>query len=458
MSAHIRMTDELHDRLLWMASRDIESGAVMIAKVFQDEEDQTVLLAMDLIDVPEDSYEDRTHNSLQITSDGYVHALKAAREVGAMAVWVHSHPGDGARPLPSVHDHAVNEELQELFSSRTESNQYGYLIVANEEGLLTFSGAITGAVEAEISGLTVLGRYWRFLEPFESASPTDRTLFDRNIRAFGESIQTVISRITVAIVGAGGTGSSVAEQLARLGVRHFVLIDPDLLSLANTTRVYGSTPANVGQPKVDVLGDHLQRIADGVQVRRVHGSILDQAVAKVIRSADVVFGCTDDNAGRLRLSRLPYYYLVPVIDCGVQIDSDEGGLIRGIFGRVTTLFPGSACLICRDRIDLGRADAETRSAEEQGRLEKEGYAPALGGAEPAVVAYTTTVAAGSVCELLERLLGYGDDQSPTEQIFRIHDRVIRANVVEPVAGHYCDTRWQKVGSDRKSYLEMNWTS
>jgi molybdopterin/thiamine biosynthesis adenylyltransferase len=60
---------------------------------------------------------------------------------------------------------------------------------------------------------------------------------------------------------------------------------------------------------------------------------------KLLRHCDVVFGCTDDHTGRLNLSRLAYWYLVPVIDMGVQISAAEGE-IRGIFGRITYLAPG----------------------------------------------------------------------------------------------------------------------
>ncbi len=75
----------------------------------------------------------------------------------------------------------------------------------------------------------------------------------------------------------------------------------------------------------------------GVRAERIQGSIVDEQTARALVGADVVFGCTDDNAGRLRLSRLPYYYLIPVIDCGIQIHADANGVINGIFGRVTTL-------------------------------------------------------------------------------------------------------------------------
>ncbi len=77
-----------------------------------------------------------------------------------------------------------------------------------------------------------------------------------------------------------------------------------------------------------------------------------EPTARKLIGCDLLFGCTDDNAGRLVLSRLATYLMTPVIDCGVLITSDADGRLTGINGRVTVLSPGQACLVCRDRIDL----------------------------------------------------------------------------------------------------------
>lgn len=458
MTATLRLTGVLHDGLMAMATSPIETGAVLLAHCVATGGGDVLLLADDLIAVPEEAYEVRTDRALQITSDGYVHALKTAQERGMIALWVHSHPGDQAVPRPSIHDRGVNEQLEPLFGDRTVTDQYGYLVVSHDGDALTFTGELSGRVAAPITRLTGIGERWIFRPAYDTSAGAERALFDRNIRAFGDGIQNTISTLTVAVVGAGGTGSATAEQLTRLGVRSFILIDPDTLSASNTTRVYGSTPDDVGRAKVDVLGDHLERIADGVHTTRVQGSILTESIARLLIEADLVFGCTDDNAGRLRLSRLPYYYLIPVIDCGVKISSDSDHVVDGVFGRVTTLHPGTACLICRDNIDLALAEAETRSAEEQQRLQKEGYAAALPGVEPAVVTFTTLVAATSVSELLERLVGYGDTPTPSELLLYVHDRAVRGNIEAPRPGHYCDPTLRRIGTDTDMFLGLNWTS
>lgn len=458
MNVTMRMTAAVYEELLAMATEPCETAAVVLAHLVPLDDKRAILLATDVQPVPAQAYEVRTDRSLQVTSDGYVHALKAAHDQGAVALWVHSHPGDGAIPMPSRHDREVDAQLQDLFAERTGSGHYGYLVVSHTQRTLTFTGALTGPVQGPITRVSVLGERFAFRAAYDGPIAMDFELFDRSIRAFGSQIQATIGTLTVAVVGAGGTGSAVAEQLVRLGVRSFILVDPDRLSASNTTRVYGSTPEDVDRPKVDVLGDHLERIAHGVATVRLRGSIVSENVARVLRGADVVFGCTDDNAGRLRLSRLPYFYLTPVIDCGVVLEADSDGIISGIFGRVTTVHPGSACLYCRGRVDLRLAEAEMRSEAEQRKLAKEGYAPALPGVEPAVVAFTTMVAAAAVAELLERLIGYGDTPTPSELILCVHDRAVHSNAEPPSPGHYCDPTIRLIGTDSDMYLGLNWAS
>lgn len=458
MKITLRLRQATFDDLHAMASGDLESGAVLLAHLVDVDAEHIVLLGSELVSVPDDAYTRRTDHALTVTSEGYIHALKKARDQGQVALWVHSHPGDGSDTRPSEHDDVVNHQLRDLFAERTDSGLYGFLVVGHAGSTMTFTGRIDGRASGAIERLNVVGERWSFLSAADSPAGGDHELFDRNIRAFGGQVQDTIGALTVAIVGAGGTGSAVAEQLTRLGVRSLVLIDPDYLSTSNLTRVYGSTPADVGRSKVEVLADHLERIADGVKVRRIVGAVTEESVARELRAADVIFGCTDDNAGRLRLSRMPYYYLAPLIDMGVQIPSAADDTISGIFARITTLFPGAACLVCRERIDLALAEAEMRSQLVQERLEREGYAPALPGVEPAVVAFTTMVAAAAVSEFLERLVGYGDSPTPSELILYIHDRAIRGNVEDPHAGHYCDPLRDLAGTDKEVFLGLNWAS
>lgn len=439
---------------------DVESGAVLLVRTVPTQRNDLRLLATELVLVPDEAYETRERSELVVTSDGYVPALRIAEDSEAVAIWLHTHPGAGASPRPSCKDDRVDEQLADLFRLRTGSEHYGALIVAQDRRQLRFTGYLESSDDRiRIDRMLSVGpRFALAWNDYEHHEPITG-LFDRNIRAFGGGVQHVLNDLKVAIIGCGGTGSSVAEQLVRLGVRDVLLVDPDELSDSNITRVYGSTPADVGRLKVDVLADHLRRIAPDSDIRTAKGMLTSEPVARGVVGVDIVFGCTDDNAGRLVLSRMATYLLLPVIDCGVLVSSDSEDRLSGIDGRVTLLYPGAACLVCRNRIDLDRARTEMLTPEERVRRVDEGYAPALGNAEPAVVAFTTLVAAAAVSELLERLVGYGPDDVPSEILLRVHDREVSTNQQAPREKHYCHLASGKLGRGiTDPFLEQTWAA
>lgn len=456
----VTMTDEIYGELMSMVSEPLECAAVLLGHLIDTSERSARVVVTAVHRVPDDAYLVRGERELEIASEGYMHALTEADATNALAIWVHTHPGDGAVVLPSRHDDVVNAQLHDVFALRSHPERYAWMVLGCTDGRLTFTGALDetspAAARIRFTRLNVVGASFRRISAQDDADTgVLPELFDRNIRALGFDVQKIITDLTVAVVGVGGTGSAVAEQLVRLGVRRLIVLDPDTLSLSNVTRVYGSTPDDVGQPKVNVIARHLTRIAPDLLVRPVEGTITTERIARELLSADVVFGCTDDNAGRLRLSRLPYYYGIPVIDCGVLLSSDADDVIDGVFGRVTTVHPGSACLVCRGRVDLALAEAELRPVEDQQRLEREDYAPALPGVEPALVTFTTMTASWAVSELLERLIGYGEQPAPSELLLRVHDRAISANSDHPAEGHYCHHDTTLV-YDEEMFLGMNW--
>ena len=202
------------------------------------------LLATGIRWCPPESYAEQHQDGLLITSDGDAPALAEAEASSLTALWLHTHPGDGASPRPSRRDKIVDDQLSDLFRLRTRSGRYGSVVIAARDGQLRFTGHLdTGSGSAAIGRLWSVGDQFQLIHHEDHAPPEPDGAFDRNVRAFGGPVQAALGDLTVGIVGCGGTGSAVAEQLARLGVRRFILTDPDTLSASNVTRVYGSTPA-----------------------------------------------------------------------------------------------------------------------------------------------------------------------------------------------------------------------
>lgn len=460
MTTTLVVPDSIANELSEAASGTVESGGVLLARHVETPTGNTRLLGHTMRWVPTNAYLTREATELVVASEGFVPALAEAESHESIPIWAHTHPGPGSSPMPSTRDHVVDAGLADPFRLRSGSPWYGALIVSRTGDMLDF----TGHIESEASRVDI-DRLWSTGTRFSLAlnwlhgpmAPGE--MFDRSIRAFGGAIQAMLGELRVAVVGCGGTGSAVIEQLVRLGVRHFQIFDPDTLTASNLTRVYGSSPGDIGKQKVHVIASHISTIAPDADVIVEPSSVTQQRAARQLLDADVIFGCTDDNAGRLVLSRIATYFMTPVIDCGVKLTSSNGCILEGIDGRVTVLGPDAACLVCRERIDFARAAAEMLTPDEHRRRMAEGYAPTMPEVEPAVITYTTQVAAAAVSELLERLVHYGPEPPPTELLLRMHERELSTNTQHPREGHYCHPDAGLLGRGvTEPFLEQAWKS
>jgi hypothetical protein len=269
----------------------------------------------------------------------------------------------------------------------------------------------------------------------------------------------LLKRLRIGVVGDGGTGSSVIEQLIRLGVGNILVADPQRLVASNVTRVYGSRLTDAGTPKTALAARLGTEIGLSTRITPLDQPITFASTLKEFRNCDLIFGCTDDHWGRSLLNRLSVYYLIPVFDMGVKIDSAEG-TIRSVQGRVTTLMPGAACLFCRGRIDADRVRAEVLDAlnpDEAARLRREGYAPDLADPDPAVITFTSSVGAAAINQLLHRMTGFmGPDANSTEIIHRFDANHIGKNRTPSKEDCFCADRTKWGRGDQKLFLDSTW--
>jgi len=214
-------------------------------------------------------------------------------------------------------------------------------------------------------------------------------LFDRQIRLLGERAQQTLGSLRVAVVGLGGTGSLVTQQLVHLGIRSFILIDPDVIESSNLNRVTEATVKDIGRAKVDVAARYISRFCDDAIVDRIQGDIMHTNVARGLLAADVIFGCTDSHGSRSVLQQVAYQYLIPCIDMGVIITATQDRITH-IYGRVQLLAPGLPCLTCGGLLDANEVRRDMMTMFER---RADPYFPGSQDPAPAVMSLNATVAA-----------------------------------------------------------------
>lgn len=221
-----------------------------------------------------------------------------------------------------------------------------------------------------------------------AAPPSAAAAFDRGLALTEASALARLSKLRIAVVGASGTGSIVAELLLRAGAQQLVLIDEDKVGDVNLNRILHSRAADAAANafKVDVLKRRLEAAGLGCRVTAIRANVLTSEGLAELRDADVVFGCVDNQAlPRLALSHYAYQYLRPVIDVGSEIGTDEHGNVVSLDARVSYVAPGRACLRCQGLVDPKRLSLETLTSDERQRVRHQGYAEHLYLAQPAVM-------------------------------------------------------------------------
>jgi molybdopterin/thiamine biosynthesis adenylyltransferase len=280
------------------------------------------------------------------------------------------------------------------------------------------------------------------------------SIFDRQIRAFGKEGQRVLNRLRVGVVGVGGTGSSVVEQITRLGVGEIVAVDFGDLEKSNVTRVYGSSINQENQSKVLVASENVRRIGLGTTFHGVEASISDRDATLDLAQCDLIFGCTDDHTGRAILSRMPSHLLQVLIDCGVSVQSNAGNLI-GIFVRVSKVVPLDPCLICLGDVDSNRLRDEGLPRTELESRRREGYVQDSDERNPAVVAYTTMAATFAVNEMICMLFGLSDS-SFNKLLIRPHHREMSGHLRERQGRHSCGDAERLASGLVEPFLGWDW--
>lgn len=410
----------------------------------------TKLIVNSVLPIPAEDFLRREAFGLSISSAALTRVAKLARYEDLSIIFAHSHP-DGV-PEFSEQDDGEEARLLPFFQARVPNRVHGTLVLTNTE----ICGRLYMPDRKAADAVLVVGDRIRQMCRIDRG--TIEPFFDRQVRAFGADIQHLLKGMHVGVVGLGGTGSPIAEQLCRLGVGHLSLFDGDTLDGTNVNRVYGSTLPDEGSYKVDIAKEHLERIGFGTIVDAYPNHITEESTARALRDCDVVFGCTDKEIPRAILVQLSLRYLIPVFDMGVLIDSDKG-VIRGVHGRVTTLLPGEACLFCRGRIATERMRIEALSEADREAQIRDGYAPELEDAAPAVIPFTSATASAAMGEFLHRLTGFmGSERQSSEVLLALDQSRVRTNRLEPREECMCSEQSFWGRADTTPFLEMVWTN
>ena len=158
--------------------------------------------------------------------------------------------------------------------------------------------------------------------------------YQRNRTIISVKDQLTLFHSSAAVIGCGGLGGYVVEELARLGVGRIVVIDPDVFEEHNLNRQLFSSPVNLGTAKVEAAAKRIREINPAVTLVPVQTAFSPENGADLLGGCQIVVDALDSIQVRLELADV----------CGTMNIPLVHGAIAGWFGHVATQLPGDTTL------------------------------------------------------------------------------------------------------------------
>ena len=296
-------------------------------------------IVVDFVPISPEDVVSRSHTSITWRTNSFVQALNSAESQGCKLAIVHSHPNG---PAGFSQQDDGNESMLWSICRNRRGRSVEFLSV-----VLTGDNKIRGRIIRgkqafdDIELTKVIGN--RYLIDYPGRGEVEpEDIFDRQTRLLGREFTADMRALRFGVVGCGGTGSPLAHMLARQGAGHVLLIDKDRLDRTGSHRVHLTTlkDAIANAYKVAVISREIRRIGLKTQVAMVQEWVSATDAFEALKSCDIIFGCTDDNHGRIIINRFAYFYMTPVFDMGLKIkpSKEKPGVFDAFDGRVTVSY------------------------------------------------------------------------------------------------------------------------
>lgn len=419
-TVELRVPGDLQTRLLTDISRSQEWAGYLLCGVSRIH-DREVLLGRDWVPVPVRYQIANTGHGFSWHPDFDVEMLNRIQKENLSGVVLHYHGGTSPT-LGMSSDRQTARSLMPFISSEAPGRPHVFGVLGEHTG----SGAVfrDGHEIGELAGLRISGSWlddWRVGRNSRKLSVAARQ--DRLVRGFGEDAFRRLRLAKVGIVGCGGGGSHIVQQLAYLGIGSLVVIDGDVVEETNLNRLIGAVPVrshrslidrllrrglgDVGLPKVDIMRRLVDSVDEAIHVETFRTHFPARETVEALRECDLVIACVDKLQVRDDLNRLSKRYLIPLLDVGLEITPGQKGSssVHAISGRMTKALADGPCLRCQGII------SDTKLAEERDG-QPMGYTGAARVPDPAVVTLNGIVASIAATEVLQLLTGFAGTDAP----------------------------------------------
>lgn len=138
--------------------------------------------------------------------------------------------------------------------------------------------------------------------------------YERNIPALTEAECALLRKKRVLVVGCGGLGGHLIDQLARVGVGAIRAVDGDVFEASNLNRQLLSEVPLLGFGKAAAAARRIRRVNPDTEVETIEEYLTETNAARLISGCDAVLDALDNIKSRRLLAsacsraKVPYVY------------------------------------------------------------------------------------------------------------------------------------------------------
>ena len=343
-----------------------------------------------------EQYEQQSRTYLSLAQDRHVGLINTYIAHGMSVLHIHTHPGHSTPVFSRTDD--IHERRYAMFLRSFRPRVHFLSAVFDQD--MGNSSWRSWDIANGIAQFNVKFRHGGDA----GGGAVDWDVLSRQ-QIFGYDFARRLGHTAVTLVGCGGIGSVFVEQMSRLGVRNWVLVDPDRLDISNLNRMPFASREDVGRFKTSMARTMIRRIwgNKGV-IKQIRGDIRGADARREAAKSDFLVVASDNHYSRAISQEISSRFVRTLVSLASQIYKDGGAGPR-FYARVVCppTSPNKWSLISCGAVSLHQAAQELAPSSIKADLVSQGYIDEV--EAPAVYWLNSICASLGVKIIQEKVLG-----------------------------------------------------
>ncbi|MBQ5951853.1 MAG: ThiF family adenylyltransferase [Lachnospiraceae bacterium] len=166
--------------------------------------------------------------------------------------------------------------------------------------------------------------------------------YARQLAIVGEDGQILLAQKRVLIVGCGGLGGYLLENMLRIGVGHIIAVDPDRFEASNLNRQLLCTESLLDTWKTDAAADRALDVNSAVDLIAVTEAFSEENGDALVEGCDLVLDALDSVPARLLLEEVCGRHDVPLVHGAIRGEIVQAAVVPPRSGMLRALYAGES--------------------------------------------------------------------------------------------------------------------